>query len=220
MYRSIYVDGRMHRNGADTRYRYTASSGILRSDSMSRLYLLASTLNALVLTFILLAALTVQLMLGELPCPLCFLQRIALMLCALGPLFILAQNRRSALVHRDLAIAGGMSILAAMLGAAISTRQVLLHILPGDPGYGGTVFGMHLYTICLLAFVCHALAAGAMLIGSAATESFTQRRWPIANGIFWAFCLVAIINLVAVVAEAGWSWMLPPDPVTYLLFGD
>lgn len=185
---------------------------------MSRLYLFAATANALVLTFILLAALTVQFAFGELPCPLCFLQRIALMLCAMGPLYLLMQNRRAPLTHRDLAIAGGMSVLAALLGASISTRQILLHILPGDPGYGGTVLGMHLYTICLLAFICHAVAAGAMLIGAAATESFTQRRWPMANGVFWIFCLVAAVNLVAVVAEAGWAWMLPGDPVKYLLF--
>jgi disulfide bond formation protein DsbB len=190
---------------------------LFEEGKMSRLYLYAATANALVLTFILLAALTVQFMLGELPCPLCFLQRIALMMCAIGPLYILMQNRRSALVHRDLAIAGGMSILAALLGASISVRQILLHILPGDPGYGGTVLGMHLYTICLLAFICHAVAAGVMLAGSAATESFTQRRWPIANGVFMAFGLVVVINLIAVIVQAGWAWMLPPDPVSYLL---
>jgi disulfide bond formation protein DsbB len=184
---------------------------------MSRFYLIAATLNALVLTFVLLAALTVQFVLGELPCPLCFLQRIALMLCALGPLYILAQNRRAALTHRDLAVAGGMSVLAALTGAAISVRQVLLHILPGDPGYGGTVLGMHLYTICLIAFVCHALAAGVMLVGASMTESFTQRRWPITHGVFLAFGLIVLINLLSVIAQAGWHWMLPPDPVNYLL---
>jgi disulfide bond formation protein DsbB len=187
---------------------------------MSRLYLIAATLNALVLTLILVAALIVQFMLGELPCPLCFLQRIAIMLCALGPCFLLAQNRRSALTHRDLAIAGGMSVLAALLGAAISTRQVLLHILPGDPGYGGTVLGMHLYTICLLVFICHALAAGVMLIASSMTDSFTQRRWPIANGVFFAFGIVVLINLIGVMLQAGWHWMLPPDPVSYLLLSN
>ena len=184
---------------------------------MSRLYLIAATLNTLVLTFVLVAALIVQFMLGELPCPLCFLQRIAIMACAMGPLFLLAQNRRSALTHRDLAISGGMSVLAALVGIVISTRQVLLHILPGDPGYGGTVLGMHLYTICLLVFIGHALAAGMMLIGASATESFSQRRWPIATGLFFAFGLVVLINLIGVVMEAGWHWMLPPDPVSYLL---
>lgn len=184
---------------------------------MSRLYLIAATLNALVLTLILAAALIVQFALGELPCPLCFLQRIAIMLCALGPCFLLAQNRRSALTHRDLAIAGGMSVLAALLGAAIAVRQVLLHILPGDPGFGGTVLGMHLYTICLLVFIGHALAAGVMLICASTTDSFTQLNWPIAKGVFFTFGAVVIINLISVILQAGWHGMLPPDPVTYLM---
>jgi hypothetical protein len=104
-----------------------------------------------------------------------------------------------------------------LLGAAISTRQVLLHILPGDPGFGGTVLGMHLYTICLLVFIGHALAAGVMLIASSGTDSFTQHRWPIAKGVFFAFGIVVLINLIGVMLQAGWHWMLPPDPVSYLL---
>jgi hypothetical protein len=56
-----------------------------------------------------------------------------------------------------------------------------------------------------------------MLICSVATESFSQRRWPVANGIFWIFGLVVVINLVAVILEAGWHWELPSDPVSYLL---
>jgi hypothetical protein len=63
------------------------------------------------------------------------------------------------------------------------------------------------------------LAAGVMLLGAAATDVFTQRRWPIANGVFWLFFVVAAINLIAVAMQAGWHWALPPDPVAYLMFG-
>lgn len=187
---------------------------------MSRFYLVAATLNALVLTLVLAAALAVQLILGELPCPLCMLQRIAIMLCALGPLFLLARNQRAALSHRDLAIGCGMALCGALVGAAISTRQVLLHILPGDPGYGGTVFGMHLYTACLIVFVCQILACACMLFGTVATESFQQLRWPWARVAIVAFSIVLLANMLSVVAEAGWHWALPSDPVSYLLFGE
>jgi disulfide bond formation protein DsbB len=187
---------------------------------MSRLYIIAATLNALVLTLILLAALIVQLALGELPCPLCVLQRIALMLCAMGPLYLLAQNQRGALNHRDLAIGSAMSLIGALIGAAISTRQVLLHILPGDPGYGGTVFGLHLYTISLIAFFCQMLATVCMLFGAVVTEAFQQVHWPLAKIVFVAFGLLLLANLLSVVAESGWHWMLPSDPVSYRLFGE
>lgn len=187
---------------------------------MSRFYLLAATLNALVLIFVLTAALVVQIALGELPCPLCVLQRIAIMLCVLGPLYLLAQNRRAALSHRDLAFACAMSLFGALLGAAISTRQVLLHILPGDPGYGGTVLGLHLYTISLIVFLCQILACACMLFGAVATETFQQLRWPWTKFVLVAFSMLLLANAISVVAEAGWHWTLPSDPVSYRLFSD
>ena len=64
---------------------------------MARLYVLAAALNVWVLVLILAAAFAVQIIAGELPCPLCVVQRIALMLCALGPLYILLQARDGAL---------------------------------------------------------------------------------------------------------------------------
>ena len=60
---------------------------------MARLQLLAATLNVWVLVLILVAAFGAQFIAGEPPCPLCVMQRIALMLCALGPLSILIRAR-------------------------------------------------------------------------------------------------------------------------------
>src|SRR5947209_2028255 len=117
---------------------------------MTGLYLLAAALNIWVLVSILAAAFAVQLILGEPPCPLCVVQRIALMLCALGPLYMLLQARDGALTSRAIAIGSGISILSALVGAAVSTRQVLLHILPGDKGFSSPLFDLHLYTWCLI----------------------------------------------------------------------
>jgi disulfide bond formation protein DsbB len=103
---------------------------------MARLYLLAASLNVWVLVLILAAAFGMQLILGEPPCPLCVVQRIALMTCALGPLYTLLQARDGVLSCRAIAIGSGVSIVSALLGAAASTRQVLLHILPDNKGFG------------------------------------------------------------------------------------
>ena len=108
-----------------------------------------------------------QLIAGELPCPLCVVQRICLMLCALGPLYILRQANDGALTYRAVAIGNGIAIIAALVGAVVSTRQVLLHILPGDQGFGSPLFGLHLYTWSLIAFVCQAAASSPMLIAAA-----------------------------------------------------
>jgi disulfide bond formation protein DsbB len=184
---------------------------------MARIYLLTATLNAWVLVLILAAAFAVQLIAGEPPCPLCVLQRIALMLCAFGPLYVLLQNRGGALTSRDLAIGNGIAIVSGLVGAAISTRQVLLHILPGDPGFGSPLLGLHLYTWCLIAFICQIAASGLMLIGAA---WFTEQpaSWHTTNATAIAFVAVVVANLVSVIAEAGLHWDLPPDPTGYLLF--
>lgn len=186
---------------------------------MTRLYLFAATLNAWVLIAILAAAFVVQFALGELPCPLCVLQRVGLMLCALGPLRLLIRNSRDLLDDRDIAISCGMSVIAGLLGAAMATRQVLLHILPGDPGYGAPVFGIHLYTWCLVAFVAHALAAGVMLTAVAWVRTPIAEQWRATPPTVVAFGIVVLGNLLAVIAEAGPHWNLPPDPQRYLLFG-
>ena len=96
----------------------------------------AVTLNALALyalSLLLTAAFAAQLMLRELPCPLCLLQRILFALLAIGPILNIRFGPRPS--HYAL------SLLAAVVGASVSTRQVLLHILPGDAGYGSGLPG-------------------------------------------------------------------------------
>ncbi len=57
----------------------------------------------------------------------------------------------------------GLVIIAALLGAAIAARQILLHIMPGDAGFGSAFLGLHFYTWAFLCFVAAILAAGVML---------------------------------------------------------
>jgi disulfide bond formation protein DsbB len=185
---------------------------------MTRLYLAAATLNVWVLVLVLAAAFAVQLIVGELPCPLCVMQRVALMLVALGPLHVLLRARHDALTVRDAAVGNGIAILAALLGVIASGRQVLLHILPGDAGFGAPVFGLHLYTWCLIAFACQIAASAVLLL---ATEWLDDKpvEWRATRVTALAFAAIAAANLLSVTAEAGLNWDLPSDPVRYLLFG-
>jgi len=185
---------------------------------MTALYLLAATVNVWVLVLILTAAFAFQLIAGEPPCPLCVVQRIALMMCALGPLYLLRQARDHVLTSRDVAIGSGIAIVSALLGATASTRQVLLHILPGDRGFGTPFLGLHLYTWCLVAFVSQIAASGLMLIGSAWLKEDERIAWRITNATAGAFVAIVAANLLSVIAEAGFNWDLPSDPTGYLLF--
>jgi disulfide bond formation protein DsbB len=185
---------------------------------MTRLYLAAATLNVWVLVLVLAAAFAVQLILGELPCPLCVMQRVALMLVALGPLHILLRARGGVLTCRDAAVGNGIAILAALLGVIASGRQVLLHILPGDAGFGAPVFDLHLYTWCLVAFGCQIAASAVMLLATAWLQD-KPVHWRATGVTTLAFATIVAANLLSVIAEAGLNWDLPSDPVRYLLFG-
>ena len=102
---------------------------------------LALTLNALGLyavALVLVIAFAAQLLLNELPCPLCLLQRIQFAMLAIGPIL----NLRFGLRPSHYAV----SLFTAITGAAFATRQILLHIMPGDLGYGSALLGYHYYT--------------------------------------------------------------------------
>ncbi|MFY9699679.1 MAG: disulfide bond formation protein B [Rhodoplanes sp.] len=185
---------------------------------MSRLYPLAAAANVRALVLILAGGFAVQLITGELPCPLCVMQRIALMLCALGPLHILLSARDGALTARAAAVGNGMAIVAALLGAAAFGRQVFLHILPGDPGFGAPVLGLHLYTWGLIAFACPIAASGVMLIATAWLEEEPATWGGLARWTVIALAAIVIANLFSVIAEAGLHWGLPESPEDYLMF--
>src|ERR1700727_1921183 len=107
----------------------------------------AVTLNALslyALALVLAAAFAAQLLLHELPCPLCLLQRIQFAMLAIGPILNVRWGPRPS--HYAL------SLLAAVVGMAFSTRQILLHIMPGDAGFGTEMLGYHYYTLALIGF--------------------------------------------------------------------
>jgi len=108
------------------------------------------------LILVLAGSLHLQFGIGEQPCPLCIVQRSGMVGLAVGPMM----NLLWGLSPRNYAL----SILAACVGAAGSTRQILLHIAdPADPGYGPTVFGWHLYTWALVTFIV-AIVGCALLI--------------------------------------------------------
>src|SRR5258708_18791189 len=119
----------------------------------------AVSLNALGLygiAGVLAAAFAAQLWLGELPCPLCLLQRIQFAMLAIGPILNVRFGPRPS--HYAL------SLLVACAGAAFAARQILLHIAPGDPGYGSALFGYHYYTWAFIGFAAAIVLIAAMLL--------------------------------------------------------
>jgi len=185
---------------------------------MNSLYAFALLANTWVLLAVLAAAFISQFVAGEPPCPLCVMQRIAMMMAALGPCTTLLMANREGLSQRAIAIGAGIGILASLLGAAISIRQVLLHILPDDPGFGSPVLGYHLYTWAAIAFACNIAAAGAQLVGLRWYSGNTGYRPPLVWLTAMALGVMLVANMLSVIAEAGFAWQLPENPSSYLLF--
>lgn len=96
----------------------------------------------LLICIILISALYFQFGLHEEPCPLCLLQRMAMMGVILG----LSLNIYFGFDANHFSIV----IISALIGAMFSVRQVMLHICPvaagESTGYGSPIFGMHLYS--------------------------------------------------------------------------
>jgi disulfide bond formation protein DsbB len=185
---------------------------------MNRLYIFSNLVHVWVLITVLFLALCDQFLMGILPCPLCVLQRIALILAALGPVYVLGTASRRSFTARDIGIGAGITILASLLGLTISTRQILLHILPGDTGYGPSILGYHLYTWALFIFICNLFAASLQLIGLTWFHGGQKICRAQAYFSVLAIGLIIIVNIIAMIAEAGFAWHLPSNPTDYLLF--
>jgi disulfide bond formation protein DsbB len=174
-------------------------------------------------TLVLGLSLLLQFMFGELPCPLCMLQRYAMILCTLGALWLVRQAQAGTLTPARYMQGLGLGMLGAIAGAAFSVRQVMLHILPGDAGYGAPVMGLHLYSWAFITFVV-VIVFAAMLavlapaaVPEAPRENGAASRLASLCGV--AFLAVTAINAVMIVFLEGFAWVLPDDPASYALFG-
>lgn len=167
---------------------------------------------------VLIAGFWVQFGSSEYPCPLCIVQRMAMILCALGPALIVIHGLRARDIEFATILTGyGMSILGAVLGLAASSRQVLLHILPGDEGYGSLIMGLHLYTWALIVFLFVLVFSGSrLLLFHSVTPQPTKNRWT-GRAVIWLFGLVITANIVSVFFEAGLHAFLPDNPTSYRL---
>jgi disulfide bond formation protein DsbB len=173
---------------------------------------LANLLALLGISFGLIIAFYYQLGLGELPCPLCLLQRVGMIAIGIGFLLNVRFGIRSS--HY------GVALLGAVLTGAVALRQVFLHIAPGDAGYGSTFLGVHFYTLAALSALATFIAVSLLLL---------LKSWerPAENKVRVNFCaklvmgLFAVLiaaNLVSTILECG-TGQCDDDPTFYQLLG-
>ena len=176
---------------------------------------LATTLNVLSLyavALVLTAAFAAQLLLHELPCPLCLLQRIQFAMLAIGPIMHVRLGPRPS--HYAL------SLFAAAAGFAFSTRQVLLHILPDDPGYGTALLGYHYYTLALIGFAAAIVLTSVMLLFDRQFEPEAAPKFDapdmFATAAVWLVIALTALNVVSTLLECGFG-ACADNPIAYEL---
>lgn len=173
---------------------------------------LLNALGLIAVDTVLVLAFVDQLWFRDLPCPLCILQRAGFIAAGFGLALNLLFGPRPS--HY------GVMILGASVGAAMSMRQILLHIVPGAGSFGNAIFGLHLYTWAFIAF-------GLMIVGGAILllndrqfgrpEPWSSRLSVLPLTAFVVFAVVAVGNLISTLLICGIGFC-PENPTQYLLF--
>ena len=177
----------------------------------------AKLLNALALIAVdtvLALAFIDQLWFSDLPCPLCILQRAGFTAAGFG----LALN----VIFGPKPSHYGTIVLGAAVGAAVSIRQILDHVVPGTGSYGNAVFGLHLYTWAFIAFVLMIVGAAIMLLDDrqfSRAEPMSSRLRPLPVTAVATFLLLAVGNIISTALLCG-AGFCPENPGGYLIFND
>ena len=155
-----------------------------------------------VIAAILTAAMVMQFGYGELPCPLCLLQRVAM----LGVCFGLMQNFRSGFSDRNL----GYSLLFSVFLLVVAVRQTLLDIYsrPGHAYVGSALLGLHMpvWSILIAVALITAFAIKLCVIGSEQGASPPRPKSEL-GGVATLLSLyviaIALVNFGSVVVQCG-----------------
>jgi disulfide bond formation protein DsbB len=169
------------------------------------------TLALLGLTGVLLVAFYYQFWRGELPCPLCALQRVGFIVAGVALMLNLRVGYSPA--H------DGVVLLTAVAAGSASLRQIALHVTPGSGSYGSALLGFHFYTWAFVAYGALVAYVGVMLvIGARAQPNPNARQAPFGGlryGVCLLFVMVAAANAVAMLLECGLG-PCPDNPTGYL----
>ena len=149
-----------------------------------------------------------QIFMHELPCPLCQLQRVALTMAGIG--MMLNMRFGPSAVHYAIVLASSIA------GAAASVRQILLHIEPGDPGYGSDLFGLHFYTWSFFSFLTMMIFCSVMLCidRNNMTAAFKTVTSALTAFVMYLFLTLAAANTVTSVMVCKFG-SCPDNPTVY-----
>ena len=168
------------------------------SRRIADLALLATLLG---LAAILTLAMGFQYIAGELPCPLCLLQRVAMF----GICFGIVHHVRLGYDVRNI----GLGLVWSLVLLIVSARQVLLNIVarPGHAYPGSAVFGLHMPVWSVVIALALLLLFAAMLALLDSKQMSVTPPSPaldrIGSAIGFYVVVLCAINLISVVVQCG-----------------
>jgi disulfide bond formation protein DsbB len=164
--------------------------------TLDRLLLLAMLIA---LAAVLTAAMVMQYVLGEIPCPLCLLQRYAMFGCCFG----IIMRLRSVSSERG----AGIGALFAIVLLVISVRQTLLDLFPrsGHTYVGSAVFGLHMpvWSVLIAVALLGGFAARLALFGAPRLAAPAPPSSRLARYLALYVGLICAINFISVVIQCG-----------------
>lgn len=179
---------------------------MIASRSFAGLNYAFSLAMAVVIAAILTTALVMQFGYGELPCPLCLLQRVAMFGIAFGAM----QNFRERFSYQN----DGISLLFAVFLLIVASRQTLLDIYP-RPGHeyiGTAILGLHMpvWSILIAAAALLAYAVKLVAMGGDSDLPFVPvAEFPAIKttaGVVGAYLIaLCAVNLVSVIVQCGFG---------------
>lgn len=160
-------------------------------------------LNALlgfIIVAILSGAFAIQFFKHEIPCPLCYLQRLGMIGVAAGALMNVKFGPHKG--HY------GLSLLAACFGGFVALRQIALHVCPGTPTFGHPFWGLSLYTWSFIVFIC-SIAYIAFLLLIFDKEENAPVSLPVN---IWGKTVLALLFLVSLANVFATLWQCGLGP--------
>ena len=153
------------------------------------------------LAAVLTAAMVMQYAFGEIPCPLCLLQRYAMFGCGVG----IVMQLRSAHSERG----AGIGAIFAVVLLVISVRQTLLDLFP-RPGHayvGSAVFGLHMpvWSVLIAVALLAGFAARLALFGAprSSAPNALSPMGRLTRYIALYVVLICAINFGSVIVQCG-----------------
>lgn len=184
---------------------------------------LLNAVGLMAVSLVLVIAFFDQIVYGDMPCPLCILERVGF----LGAAFALALNLKFGMRPSHYAV----MILSAFFGAVISARHTLLHIVPGTGTYGDAIMGLHFYTWAFVVYAVIILGGAVLMLfdsqfsardAAGVVHALPDRDFSISWQAKFGLVIIAmaaflaLANGVSTVLECS-TGLCPDNPVSYML---